>query len=975
MKRAALAAILVALAIPPTADAANPCDAGIVDKTWTPTSGANWFTAANWSPAGVPTQSDDVCIPDVAPNTPTFAAAHPEIAVASLESFKQITFNGTLHLYSTTQASILRGRLTLSPGAILENAYDLNVRGELTWNNSSTITGPGTITADGKFSVPATAEVTLDDATLKFDGVGSFEAGADTLLAGDAVLEIGPSGVLDIKGDRDIVTSGSSGTPLLHNSGEIYKSTSATSSTFDVPFENDALIFARDGTNVTLTGDDAGHESHGLFFAGTGATIEFDHAEQHFAGGMIAGPGSVVADHSNLYIQPLRQWRVASGGTLVLGDSSVLSNAGDLFVDGHLDWNATIVGSGLIDVTGGGTLTGGGPGTQRVLSGGVLDINGTATLAGGVSNTGLLDATIEVHANGVLKLGDGQSINPEPGAVNNAIELRPLSTLRKDSGSGTATISTPVVSDGAVEVLGGRLDLLGPFPRYEGDTGTLVGTYSLFNGSKLRINDADVVTLEAAITLDGPGAALEDETGADGLRDLARLGYAGQLRLRSGRNFTRSGSLANDGLIDLAASTILTTTGDYVQSEFGDFRTEIAGPTAGSGYGRLAVGGTATLNGTLTADASYIPQASDIFDVVTGTRSGTFASVTAPGFDVAYLASRVRLTAPTLGVADTSIGEGDSGTANAQFSVQLPSAAAGTVTVDYHTVDATAKSPGDYAAQSGTLTFAPGVTTQPIDVPVAGDTLDEPGERFSVVLSNPVGARVGDGTGSATILDDDAPPALSIADAAARPEGGGQLVFTVSLSAPSGRRVTVAYSTADGTASAPVDYTSKSGTVSFAPGQTTKSVSVASVEDSLDEAGETVAVGLSSPAEATIADGTAVGTITDDDPPPAVTVADAAARPEGGTPLVFKVSLSAPSGQTVTVAYSTADWSAHAPGDYRSRSGTLTFTPGQATKNVSVASVQDSLSEADEKFRLRASTPVNATIADSLGIGRILDDD
>lgn len=77
---------------------------------------------------------------------------------------------------------------------------------------------------------------------------------------------------------------------------------------------------------------------------------------------------------------------------------------------------------------------------------------------------------------------------------------------------------------------------------------------------------------------------------------------------------------------------------------------------------------------------------------------------------------------PTLSINNVSQNEGNSGTTAFTFTVTLSAASASTVTVDFATADGTATAPSDYAATSGTLTFNPGVTTQPITVNVVGDT-------------------------------------------------------------------------------------------------------------------------------------------------------------------------------------------------------------------------------------------------------------
>lgn len=228
--------------------------------------------------------------------------------------------------------------------------------------------------------------------------------------------------------------------------------------------------------------------------------------------------------------------------------------------------------------------------------------------------------------------------------------------------------------------------------------------------------------------------------------------------------------------------------------------------------------------------------------------------------------------APSLRVNDAMVTEGDSGTKNAVFTVSLSVPSAAPVTVDYATDDDSARAPADYEATSGTLTFAPGEVSKQVAVRVVGDTLDEPHETYSVNLSNPSAATLGDARGVGTILDNDAAVSLLVNDVSA-PEGSGHLTFTVSLSAESGKVITVGYATGDGSATAPADYAAASGTLVFMPGETDKSVSVALAADDLVEQAETFTLTLGNAVSALLADSQGVGTITDDDsataPPPA----------------------------------------------------------------------------------------------------------
>jgi hypothetical protein len=109
---------------------------------------------------------------------------------------------------------------------------------------------------------------------------------------------------------------------------------------------------------------------------------------------------------------------------------------------------------------------------------------------------------------------------------------------------------------------------------------------------------------------------------------------------------------------------------------------------------------------------------------------------------------------PTVSVADASVAEGNSGTAQATFVVSR-SAGGSTVTVNYATANGSAVAPGDYTSISGSVTMTGPTLSTTITVPVVGDTTVEPNETFTLQLSNPTGATIADGTAVGTIVDDD----------------------------------------------------------------------------------------------------------------------------------------------------------------------------------------------------------------------------
>ena len=117
------------------------------------------------------------------------------------------------------------------------------------------------------------------------------------------------------------------------------------------------------------------------------------------------------------------------------------------------------------------------------------------------------------------------------------------------------------------------------------------------------------------------------------------------------------------------------------------------------------------------------------------------------------------------------------------------------------------------------------------------------------------------------------PPGLSVADAEVQEAANAVLAFAVTLDRAGSSTVTVDYATADGTATAGSDYTATSGTLNFAAGETAKTVTVPVQDDSHDEGSETLTLTLSNASGAYLADGTATGTITNNDPIPKAWIA------------------------------------------------------------------------------------------------------
>ena len=116
-------------------------------------------------------------------------------------------------------------------------------------------------------------------------------------------------------------------------------------------------------------------------------------------------------------------------------------------------------------------------------------------------------------------------------------------------------------------------------------------------------------------------------------------------------------------------------------------------------------------------------------------------------------------------------------------------------------------------------------------------------------------------------------PGFSVADAQANEASGVPLRFRVTLDAPAQSTVSVRYRTANGTAVAGQDYVAAHGALRFAPGETAKTVEVRMLQDDHDEGSETMTLTLSNASGATVADGTATGTISNTGPIPQAWIA------------------------------------------------------------------------------------------------------
>ena len=390
---------------------------------------------------------------------------------------------------------------------------------------------------------------------------------------------------------------------------------------------------------------------------------------------------------------------------------------------------------------------------------------------------------------------------------------------------------------------------------------------------------------------------------------------------------------------------------------------------------------------TVTAPAdtdAVVPPDVELTHTVAG---GDYAGASAGSVTV----RTTELTVPELTLSPSAATVSESvGGAGQTFTVTLSVASSETVTVAYATSDGTAAAGADYTAASGTLNISPGgALTQTFSVPILGDALDEDDETFTVSLSDPAQATVGSGAATVTITDDDALPAVSLPGGfLIANEGDGALTVTVSLSAASGREVSVSYASSDlggsNAATAGEDYGAVSGMLRFAPGSRTRTFSVSVTDDTLDEGlWEEFNLTLSEPVNAVLGSRSQKRTrINDNDAEPTLNLSPTAVDVAEGSAVTFTAQLSAASSLPVNLTWETSNGTAVAPGDYTASNGrvALRIAPGDTSRTFLVSTTDDGLDEEDSEtfgVRIRGFLPLgfNATLGDFQATVTVTDND
>ena len=341
---------------------------------------------------------------------------------------------------------------------------------------------------------------------------------------------------------------------------------------------------------------------------------------------------------------------------------------------------------------------------------------------------------------------------------------------------------------------------------------------------------------------------------------------------------------------------------------------------------------------------------------------------------------------PTLLVWDQSAREsGNQRETDMTFSVALsPRSPSSTVTVDYTTADGTARAGSDYTAVSGTLEFAPGDRPKQVNVPIIDDTIEDSGETFSFVLSNPTGGaqlHAWRSTATGTILNEDAPgvsanlPASRFSSAShRRTDDRPQVIVEFSEAVANFAAITPSVEVTDATVTSAQTHTEDgldNAYIFFLDPDGNNDVSFTLISNTpCDSGGICTASGtplMEVPPTLTIPGPNSEDTTPDSQ----LSITDASASEEDDSTIDFVVTLNPASEESVTVDYATSNGSATAGDDYTAKSGSLAFTAGQTSKTIQVSIIDDTIDDDNETFTLTLSSPYGAQISDATGTGTI----
>ncbi|QYR21031.1 hypothetical protein KZ483_25425 [Paenibacillus sp. sptzw28] len=273
------------------------------------------------------------------------------------------------------------------------------------------------------------------------------------------------------------------------------------------------------------------------------------------------------------------------------------------------------------------------------------------------------------------------------------------------------------------------------------------------------------------------------------------------------------------------------------------------------------------------------------------------------------------------------------------------------------------------------ITFANGETSKTIQVPLIDDRMFEGDEKIQIYLSSASnGATIGDKSlGVLTIVDNEPQPILTLESGTySITENGSKLSINVLRENYLDTITTVEYVTGSGSAEASKDFVAKYGKLTFQPGQSTATIEIEVLDDTVYEGDETFSVNLWKPDRGELGSITSAQvTILENEPVPS--------RLEFSAPQYYGLEKSGQvtvivnrmdyTGAPATVDYATVSGTAIAGEDFTAVSGTLTFAPGESSKEIPITFIDDKKKEPFETFSVQLSNPTGG--AAIVGQGKV----
>jgi hypothetical protein len=731
-------------------------------------------------------------------NQGTISVANPEASFQQRGESRdpKLTNAGTLNVASGGTLRVLSCVLAQATGGSITGAGTINVGGS----------GSAKLEVSGG-QIGGSADVNVGNGALAFVSAGGATGNVDVAANATALV----SGTVPAGISIDIDTNGTLRAPAnFTNAGTINMPGQSFLQTSN---QNDADVetLTNTGTISIPAGGGAGLRQIGgdVLNQGTISVANAEASIQSGGGGENRDPKLTNAGTLN----------VASGGTLrVL--SCVLAQA----------TGGSITGAGTVNVGGSGSAKLEVSGGQIAFSADVNVGNGALAFVSAAGAAGFIDVgasgntslsgnvpagiTLSIEANatlrsltdftnaGTISLADTNArLETEDGngGVGDVETLTNTGTINYADASGNTFIGGDLLNQGTITVdhPSARFQQLAE-SRLPTLTNAPNGTVHVSAGRQLAGLAGETQGFQNAGTVDVAGRLIMPEyTQTAGITSLvggppAEIQAGSPLAIQGGTLAgagTVTGGVSNGGVVSPGSSSTpgtLAVTGAYTQTAGGSLNARVAA----SANDRLSVSGLATLAGTLSISTigGFSPPVGQTYTVLSdGSRSGQFGTVTGASsgpYDIVYEPTAVKLVATekpvTPGLAfsinNASAINPGSGNAALTFTVTLSAPSLVSTSVNYTTANGTAQSPGDYDAQSGTVSFGPGETQKTITVTAHAAAGAGPDRTFFVNLTSPVNAAIDQGRGTGTIFNDRA-----VLDSISPRSGGAGGVATVTL--------------------------------------------------------------------------------------------------------------------------------------------------------------------------------------------------